>query len=175
MNLKILVPISLIGLALSCSSRRDGAQAPEAVIPVKVGNVRRIHTTQTVPVGGACSPGRTLRMVPSSFRAKWLRRASTPPSWLPVPEYVNTTRSSSRRSWCPTVWRVSIGVVWVHKSCSSPTIGTPGHSTPLHFGLKRRRGFERIPIFSPAGQKIDYPPKYALKVLDFVDAMAASS
>ena len=52
MNLKILVPISLIGLALSCSSRRDGAQAPEAVIPVKVGNVRRIHTTQTVPVGG---------------------------------------------------------------------------------------------------------------------------
>lgn len=52
MNRRILVLISLIGVAASCS-HRDGAQAPDAAIPVKVGNVRRIRTDQTVAVSGS--------------------------------------------------------------------------------------------------------------------------
>lgn len=53
MDRKILVLISLIGVAVSCSSRRDGSQAPEAAVPVRVGTVRRIRTAQTVPVSGS--------------------------------------------------------------------------------------------------------------------------
>lgn len=53
MNRKIPVLISLIGVVVSCSSRRDGAPEPEAVITVRIGNVHRIHTAQTVPVSGS--------------------------------------------------------------------------------------------------------------------------
>ncbi|MGA1998256.1 MAG: efflux RND transporter periplasmic adaptor subunit [Bryobacteraceae bacterium] len=53
MDPKIPFLIFLAGAAVSCSSRGDGGQAPEAAIPVKVGNVGRIHTAQTVPVSGS--------------------------------------------------------------------------------------------------------------------------
>lgn len=56
MNRKLLVLISLTGVAVSCSSPREGARTPEAAIPVRVGNVRRIHTAQTVPVSGSVVP-----------------------------------------------------------------------------------------------------------------------
>ena len=53
MNRRILVLISVIGVAVSCSSPREGAQSPEPATPVRVGNVRRIRTPQTVPVSGS--------------------------------------------------------------------------------------------------------------------------
>ena len=53
MDPKTLLLIALTGAAVSCSSPRDGGQAPEAAIPVKVAKVRRIHTAQTVPVSGS--------------------------------------------------------------------------------------------------------------------------
>jgi multidrug efflux pump subunit AcrA (membrane-fusion protein) len=52
-NRRILFLISLIGVAASCSSHRDGAQAPVAAIPIRVGNVRRIRADQTVAVSGS--------------------------------------------------------------------------------------------------------------------------
>jgi multidrug efflux pump subunit AcrA (membrane-fusion protein) len=52
MDPRIPLLIFLTGVAASCSSPGDGGQAP-AAIPVKVGNVRRIHTAQTVPVSGS--------------------------------------------------------------------------------------------------------------------------
>ena len=52
MDPRIPLLIFLAGVAASCSSPGDGGQAP-AAIPVKVGNVRRIHTAQTVPVSGS--------------------------------------------------------------------------------------------------------------------------
>lgn len=56
MDRKILVLISLACIAVSCSSRRDGAPAPESAIPVRVGNVRRIRAAQTVAVSGSVVP-----------------------------------------------------------------------------------------------------------------------
>ena len=53
MNRKTPVLIYLIGTVVSCSSRKDGAQVADAVINVRVGNVHRIHTAQTVPVSGS--------------------------------------------------------------------------------------------------------------------------
>ena len=139
MNLKILVPISLIGLAVSCSSRRDGAQAPEAVIPVKVGNVRRIHTTQTVPVGGCvlswknASNGAFVvsgKVVEEGIHSAKLAASS------------GVCRCNSAKQ-CPTVRRVWIGVtelLFLPKDRNA----RPLHARPLHFGLKRRCGFQRI-------------------------------
>lgn len=53
MNRKLLVPLSLIAVAASCTSPKDGARTQEPAVPVKVGSVRRIHTAQTVPVSGS--------------------------------------------------------------------------------------------------------------------------
>jgi multidrug efflux pump subunit AcrA (membrane-fusion protein) len=51
-NRKAVALALLVGVAASCSGPRNGAQTPEASIPVRVGKVRRIHTAQTVPVSG---------------------------------------------------------------------------------------------------------------------------
>lgn len=53
---KSLLLISLAYMAVSCSSRKEDARAPEAAIPVGVGSVHRIHTAQTVPVSGSVVP-----------------------------------------------------------------------------------------------------------------------
>jgi multidrug efflux pump subunit AcrA (membrane-fusion protein) len=53
---KVLVLISLVGAAVSCSPPREGARTPDAAIPVRVGNVRRIRTARTVPVSGSVVP-----------------------------------------------------------------------------------------------------------------------
>jgi multidrug efflux pump subunit AcrA (membrane-fusion protein) len=58
LNRKIPVLISLVSVALSCTSRRDGTPAPEAAITVRIGSVHRIHTAQTVPVSGSVVSGK---------------------------------------------------------------------------------------------------------------------
>ena len=139
MNLKILVPISLIGLAVSCSSRRDGAQAPEAVIPVKVGNVRRIHTTQTVPVGGCV------------LSWKNASNGAFVVSGKVVEEGIHSARFGYQfRSMSLQLGQAvpdsPAGVDRGHRTPVSPKDrnARPLHARPLHFGLKRRCGFQRI-------------------------------
>ena len=53
MNRKTPVLMCLIGMAVSCSSRKDDTQVAAPVINVRVGNVHRIHAAQTVPVSGS--------------------------------------------------------------------------------------------------------------------------
>ncbi len=160
MNLKILVPISLIGLAVSCSSRRDGAQAPEAVIPVKVGNVRRIHTTQTVPVGGCV--------------LSWKNASNG--AFVVSGKVVEEGIHSARFGYQFRSMSLQLG----QAVPDSPAGVDRGHRTPVSpQGSERQATPRQTTAFwpkAPMWLSADrLPPKYALKVLDFVEAMAASS